>query len=223
MISAPEALEQLRAGNRRFVAGRGEAYQPINQTRPGDLVDGQSPIAVVLGCSDSRVPVEAVFDQGLGKLFVIRVAGHIAGSSQVGSVEYAVQQLGTRLVVVLGHTHCGAVRAAVEAAAAQPGDDGLSPHLRGIVREIQPCVESMRAVGAQGVEALAQRVGRAHVRAVAQRLQTQSPVIQRLMQAHGLVVAGAQYALHSGEVEFLKPIAGPLPQGGLGVSGLPQG
>ena len=205
MIPVLEALEQLRRGNRRFMAGRGEAYQQIDQSHLREHVDGQTPIAVVLGCSDSRVPLEAVFDQGLGRLFVVRVAGNIAGSSQIGSIEYAVQQLGTRLVVVLGHTRCGAVRATVEAVQ-RPGGVA-SEHLRGVVDAIRPSVEALRATDGDGdVEAWAKRAVRANVRAVVRRLREDSQVIASLIQTDGLRVVGAEYALETGVVDFFEAV-----------------
>src|SRR4249919_915041 len=114
MISALEALERLREGNRRFVSDVRSRDTLSSQTRRRELAAGQEPFAIILGCSDSRVPAEIIFDQGLGDLFVIRVAGNIVASSQVGSVEYAAEQFGTPLVVVLGHSRCGAILATLE-------------------------------------------------------------------------------------------------------------
>ena len=114
MISAREALERLRAGNRRFVVGARSSHTLPSEARRSELAAGQEPFAIILGCSDSRVPAEIVFDQGLGDLFVIRVAGNIVASSQIGSVEFAAERFGTRLVVVLGHSQCGAVLATLE-------------------------------------------------------------------------------------------------------------
>ena len=105
MIPASEALQRLRDGNNRFANNEENNLQSINQARRAELVDGQNPFAVIVACSDSRVPVELLFDQGLGDLFVIRVAGNIAAPSQIGSVEFAAANLGTRLVVVLGHSN----------------------------------------------------------------------------------------------------------------------
>jgi carbonic anhydrase len=110
MIPAQEALTRLKEGNRRFVAGRTSG----DDGRPRDLSGGQAPMAAILGCSDSRVPAEIVFDQGPGDLFIVRVAGNIASPTQIGSIEFAASVLGTRLVVVLGHQECGAVEAALE-------------------------------------------------------------------------------------------------------------
>src|SRR5881397_4271469 len=143
MISAPEALERLRDGNRRFVLDVRTGERITSQTRRNELAEGQEPFAIILGCSDSRVPAEIVFDQGLGDLFVIRVAGNIVASSQVGSVEFAAERFGTPLVVVLGHSQCGAVQATLEQLA-RPRED-QSRNLRSIVDRIRPSVEGLLA------------------------------------------------------------------------------
>src|SRR4051794_26617867 len=140
MINAREALERLREGNRRFVAGRGEDVL-TTPSRRRELADGQEPFAIVLGCSDSRVPAEIVFDQGLGDLFVIRVAGNIVAPSGIGSVEFAAERFGTRLVVVLGHTRCGAIQATLEDL--QGNGENRSRHLASIVDRIRPSVEGL--------------------------------------------------------------------------------
>src|SRR5512134_558202 len=114
VISAKDALDRLREGNHRFVSNIRSLDTLLSHTRRADLVAGQQPFAIVLGCSDSRVPAELVFDQGFGDLFVIRVAGNIVAPSQVGSVEFAASRFGTRLVVVMGHTQCGAIIATLE-------------------------------------------------------------------------------------------------------------
>src|SRR5512132_338642 len=143
MISAREAVERLRDGNRRFVSGVGGSGSLASQMRLTELADGQEPFAIILGCSDSRVPAEIVFDQGLGDLFVIRVAGNIVASSQVGSVEFAASLFGTPLVVVLGHSKCGAVTATLEELM-QPTDN-QSRNLRSIVDRVRPSVEALLA------------------------------------------------------------------------------
>src|ERR1700674_2296656 len=141
MISSGDALEPLREGNRRFVSDVRSRDTLTSQTRRGELATGQEPFAAILGCSDSRVPVEIVFDQGLGDLFVIRVAGNIVASSQVGSVEFAAARFGTRLVVVLGHSQCGAVLATLEDL--QQPTDNHSRNLRSIVDRVRPSVEPL--------------------------------------------------------------------------------
>src|SRR5512142_1162093 len=134
MISGPEALARLREGNRRFVANRGARAASLDETHRAALAQGQQPFAIILGCSDSRVPAEIVFGQGFGDLFVIRVAGNIVAPSQVGSVELAAGKLGVRLAVVLGHTRCGAVTATLEEL--QQPVPNRSPNLRSIVDRI---------------------------------------------------------------------------------------
>ena len=201
MLSAGEALERLRDGNRRFVSGERNVDALLHQTRPGQYIDGQAPFAVILGCSDSRVPVEIVFDQGLGDLFVIRVAGNIAAPSQIGSVEFAVERFGTRLVVVLGHTRCGAIQATLEALA-QPGAVP-SQNLRSIVERVRPAIEEMppRKAG-EDADALARRAVRANVSASAKCLRLESTILQRGIEEDGLLVLGAEYSLESGVVDF---------------------
>ncbi|MCJ7795488.1 MAG: carbonic anhydrase, partial [Thermoleophilia bacterium] len=143
MISAQEALERLRKGNRRFVSGVRNCDALTDQARRRELAAGQEPFAVILGCSDSRAPAEIVFDQGLGDLFVIRVAGNIVAPSQVGSVEFAAEQFGTRLVVVLGHSGCGAILATVEEL--RRPTESQSRNLRSIIDRIRPSVEALLA------------------------------------------------------------------------------
>jgi carbonic anhydrase len=169
MVPAPEALERLRGGNRRFVAGVRSLDTLTSQTRRSEFVAGQEPFAVVLGCSDSRVPVEIVFDQGLGGLFVIRVSGNVVAASQVGSVEFAAERFGTRLVVVLGHTLCGAIQATLEELL-QPTEK-QSHNLGSIVNRIRPSVEGLLATELRhDREALARHAVRANVRASANQL-----------------------------------------------------
>ena len=143
MISAREALERLREGNRRFASGVRSTDMLASQTRRSELAAGQEPFAIILGCSDSRVPAEIIFDQGLGDLFVIRVAGNIVAASQIGSVEFAADRFGTPLVVVLGHSRCGAVLATLEELM-RPREK-QSRNLRSIVDRIRPSVEALLA------------------------------------------------------------------------------
>jgi carbonic anhydrase len=195
---ARNALERLREGNRRFASGERSVDALASLTRRSELVAGQKPFAVILGCSDSRVPAEIVFDQGLGDLFVIRVAGNVVAPSQVGSVEFAVEQFGTRLVVVLGHSQCGAVLATLEHLR-QPSRH--SWNLRSIVDRIRPAVEALVAtdLGADP-EALAREAVRANVRAAANQLRHGSAVLESLIESDGLLVVGAEYSLESGLV-----------------------
>lgn len=201
MLAALEALDRLREGNRRFVAGVRSLDTLRSQTRLGDLVSGQEPFAVILGCSDSRVPVEIVFDQGLGDLFVIRVAGNIVAPSQIGSVEFAAQRFGTRLVVVLGHTRCGAVQATLEEL--QQPSAGQSRNLSSIVDRIRPSVEGLLATDLRhDHEALAQQAILANVRVSANDLRHGSAILERLIQNESLLVVGAEYSLETGVVDF---------------------
>ncbi|HSG47971.1 MAG TPA: carbonic anhydrase [Longimicrobiales bacterium] len=211
MPSARVALAALKAGNRRFVDGVPAHVQDAVTRRREALAGGQRPSAVVLGCSDSRVPPEVIFDQGLGELFVIRVAGNIANPSQVGSVEFAVQVLGVRLVVVLGHTGCGAVVATLEEILTPHGPP--SPGMASIVDVIRPVVEPLvRESGVPGVPALDQRVlmdaaVEANVQAAVGHIREGvSPLPPEVEAERGpVVVVGARYDVDSGAVVFLGP------------------
>lgn len=196
VIDAAQALTRLRDGNARYVADQPWAAGESAALRRDRLVAGQAPFAVVLGCSDSRVPVELVFDQQLGDLFVIRVAGNIVDTSQLGSVEFAVQAFGTPLVVVLGHTGCGAVGAALDALD-QPNDQ-LTPSLRAIVDCIQPAIRDLdHDRPDRGREAV-----RANVRAQMAALAAESPLLAERERQGGLRLVGADYCLTSGQVDF---------------------
>lgn len=207
IISAQEALERLRAGNHRFVADiKQPDRRPSNQMRRLALSKGQKPFAVVLGCSDSRVPAEIVFDQGLGDLFVIRVAGNIVAPSQVGSVEFAATQFNTQLVVVLGHSRCGAVLATVEELR-QPTEN-RSPYLRSIVERIRPSVEPLMATELKhNPEALIQHAVRANIQMSANHLRYGSTILEALCQRHDLFIVGAEYSLESGQVNFFDGVS----------------
>ena len=208
MISAREALELLRAGNHRFASDTRSPDNLTSQMRR-DLAAGQEPFAIILGCSDSRVPAEIVFDQGLGDLFVIRVAGNIVAPSQVGSVEFAAARFGTRLVVVLGHSRCGAILATLEELG-RPSQD-QSRNLRSIVERIQPSVEPLLATELKHQpDALLREAIRANIRASVSHLRHGSEVLEQLIQSDGLLVVGAEYSLETGVVEFFDalPAAG---------------
>ena len=205
MISAREALERLREGNRRFVSDDRSSRALASGSRRNELAAGQAPFAIILGCSDSRVPAEIVFDQGLGDLFVIRVAGNIVASSQVGSVEFAAARFGTRLVVVLGHSQCGAILATLEELQ-QPTDQ--SRNLRSIVDRVRPSVEALLATELRhDPEALVRQAVRANIRASADHLRHGSEVLEQLVQTNGLLVVGAEYSLETGIVEFFDGVA----------------
>lgn len=201
MISAKEALERLREGNRRFVSDDRSRDVLAHQTRRRELAAGQEPFAIILGCSDSRVPAELVFDQGLGDLFVIRVAGNIVAPSQVGSVEFAAERFGTRLVVVLGHSSCGVILATLEELARRTEDQ--SRNLRSIVDRVRPSVEPLLATElSDDPDELVEQAVRANIRASTNHLRHGSEVLEQLIQKDGLVVVGAEYSLETGVVDF---------------------
>jgi len=201
MISAREGLERLREGNCRFVSDIQSHKTLTSHERRSELAAGQEPFAIILGCSDSRVPAEIVFDQGLGDLFVIRVAGNIVASSQVGSVEFAAARFGTRLVVVLGHSQCGAILATLEEL--QGPTDDHSRNMRSIVDRVRPSVEPLLSTELRhDPDALVRHAVRANIRYSADHLRHGSEVLEELIQKNGLVVLGAEYSLETGVVDF---------------------
>ncbi|HEU5468346.1 MAG TPA: carbonic anhydrase [Steroidobacteraceae bacterium] len=206
-VAAAAALAKLREGNARFAANARGTGTLITAARRAKLTAAQEPFAIVLGCSDSRVPVELVFDQGPGDLFVIRVAGNIVAPSLIGSVEFAADRFGTRLVVVLGHSSCGAIAATIEELH-RPAPNP-SPNQRAIVDRIRPGVERMVARHeAEGALAVEHAAMTANVRASVEQLRRGSAIIESLIANDGLVVTGAWYALETGRVEFLDdPLA----------------
>src|SRR5210317_1814162 len=193
MIPASEAFERLREGNKRFASGNANTRLSNSQARRAELIDAQAPFAVIVACSDSRVPVELLFNQGLGDLFVIRVAGNIVAPSQIGSVEFAATNLGTRLVVVLGHSKCGAVDAALQAL--ESASDIASPNLRSIVDSIRPALEPLLAE--KGEIDIAEAVA-ANVRHSVARLRGGSSVLQDLAVSGEIRIVGAEYSIETG-------------------------
>ena len=205
MIAAREALALLRDGNARFVADARSADTLPSRDRRIELTTGQEPFAAVLGCSDSRVPVEIVFDQGLGDLFVIRVAGNIVAPSQVGSVEFAAEQFGTRLVVVLGHSGCGAVVATLEQL--KRPKENQSRNLRSIVDMVRPSVEDLLATDLRhDLPELVHQAVRANIRASVNHLRHGSEIIEQLIRNDDLLVVGAEYSLKTGVVDFFDGV-----------------
>jgi carbonic anhydrase len=205
MISARQALDRLREGNERFVTGVRSIDMLASPTRRNELAASQAPFAIILGCSDSRVPAEIVFDQGLGDLFVIRVAGNIVASSQIGSVEFAAERFGTPLVVVLGHSLCGAVQATLEELI-RPKEQ-QSPNLRSIVDRIRPSVETLLATELRhDPVALVRHAVRSNVRVSANHLRNGSRILEHLIQREGLLVLGAEYSLETGAVDFFDGV-----------------
>ena len=199
MIAARDALARLRDGNRRFVSNARE-HEDLHARR-AELTMRQEPFAIVLGCSDSRVPAEIVFDQGLGDLFVIRVAGNIVAPSQVGSVEFAAARYGSRLVVVLGHSQCGAILATIEELKVPTANQ--SRNLSAIVERVRPSVEGLFATDLKNdSEALVKEAVRANIRASVDHLRHGSEILEQLIRDEGLLVVGAEYSLESGVVEF---------------------
>jgi carbonic anhydrase len=204
VIDALEALIRLREGNRRF-ASNDRTGQVHRETRPADLVGGQEPFAIILGCSDSRVPAEIVFDQGLGDLFVIRVAGNVVAPSQIGSVEFAATKFGTRLVVVMGHSDCGAIHATVEELRAPT--ELRSRNLRSIVDFVRPSVQTLIDEGlGSNLETLVAEAVRTNVRASAEHLRHGSDILEELERDEGLVIVGAEYSLETGLVDFFDGV-----------------
>jgi carbonic anhydrase len=205
VIPAAEALERLRDGNRRFASDVTAHAGTGFRTRRLETAPNQEPFAVILGCSDSRVPAEIVFDQGLGDLFVIRVAGNIVAPSQIGSVEFAAARTGARLVVVLGHSRCGAILATLEELARPSGDQ--SRNLRSIVERIRPAIQPILLSQITPTDdALIRRAVRANVTASVSHLRHGSEVLERLIQTDGLVIVGAEYCLETGVVEFFDGV-----------------
>ncbi|HUC43669.1 MAG TPA: carbonic anhydrase [Candidatus Sulfotelmatobacter sp.] len=201
MLGADQALIRLRDGNRRFVASRAVVSGASDPSHRAALVAGQEPFAIILGCSDSRVPAELVFDQGFGDLFVIRVAGNIVAPSQVGSVEFAAARFGTRLVVVMGHSQCGAIVATLDEMLGRGSSESMN--LRAIVDRVRPSVEALLAGrGPVDRETLIDEAVRANVRVSVDHLRHGSELLERLIRKDGLRVVGAEYSLETGVVTF---------------------
>jgi carbonic anhydrase len=205
MKSAQQVLERLREGNLRFVSDTRGSEAALGSSRRREIAAAQEPFAIILGCSDSRVPAELIFDQGLGDLFVIRVAGNIVAPSQVGSVEFAAARYGTPLVVVLGHTNCGAVLATIEELG-RPAQE-QSPNLRSIVDRIRPSVDGLLAKDStcDGAD-LVDRAVRANIRVSASHLRHGSEILEQLIRNERLLVVGAEYSLETGLVDFFDGV-----------------
>jgi carbonic anhydrase len=205
MLNAHQALIRLREGNRRFANDETITPERSNSVRRAALMAGQEPFAIILGCSDSRVPAELVFDQSFGDLFVIRVAGNVVAPSQVGSVEFAASRFGTRLVVVMGHSQCGAIIATLEDL--QGGTDTHSENLRDIVDRVRPSVETVLSIMYNAPhEDLVREAVRANVRASVDHLRHGSDLLEELIKETGLLIVGAEYSLETGVVEFFDNV-----------------
>src|SRR5688572_12420083 len=205
MMPAHDALQRLKDGNTRFVSNVRNHDSLAGEARRVEVAAGQEPFAIILGCSDSRVPAEIIFDQGLGDLFVIRVAGNIVAPSQIGSVEFAAERYGTRLVVVLGHSKCGAILATVEELSR--GSKEQSRHLRSIVDRIRPSVQAFKGTSiGQDPDALVHHAVRANIRMSCNHLRHGSDILEQLIDTEGLLVVGAEYSLETGVVEFFDGV-----------------
>lgn len=205
MISGSQALERLEQGNQRFVDGARGVETMVRQLHRPDGSRAQAPFAIILGCSDSRVPAEIVFDQGLGDLFVIRVAGNIVAPSQVGSVEFAVEQFGTPLVVVLGHSMCGAVMATLKEM--EKTSDPMSSNVLSIVNRIRPTIELLQLTELKNdPEQLLKKAIRANILASTNHLRHGSQMLEQLVQEKALTIVGAEYSLATGMVEFITGV-----------------
>jgi carbonic anhydrase len=203
MISAVDALNRLREGNRRFVSDEVSEDTLASREHRAGAATPQNPFAIILACSDSRVPTELIFDRGIGDLFVIRVAGNIVAPSQIGSIEYAAKQFGTRLVVVLGHSNCGAIIATLQELALK--DSHRSPNLRAIVDRIRPAVEPVLDDNSDVEdEAVIGRCVRANVRASVEQLRHGSLILEQLIDAGDLKIVGAEYSIETGNIEFFE-------------------
>jgi carbonic anhydrase len=200
-VAPEEALRRLAEGNRRF---RDHDASASGRQWSEDLATkAQRPFAIVLGCSDSRTPVEILFDQGFGELFVVRVAGHVVAPSVVGSIEFAASQYGSRLVVVMGHTRCGAVSATVQAL--ETGHGSESKNIRAITDRIAPHLEHVVRHPTDGKPSIEAAI-RANVRACTHHLRHGSRLLEDLVLAGRVVVVGAEYELETGQVHFFDGV-----------------
>jgi len=203
-LTAADALERLREGNHRFATNVRSIDAMLSQTRRADLAQSQLPFATILGCSDSRAPAETIFDQGLGDLFVIRVAGNIVASSQVGSVEFATAQYGVQLVVVMGHTGCGAIAATIDALLASSSNKPTRG-LMSIIDRVRPSVATLLETDLANDRAPLSRAAiRANVRVSVDHLRHGSPLLEAAIEKDGLRVVGAEYDIESGVVDFFE-------------------
>ncbi|TXJ02726.1 MAG: carbonic anhydrase [Acinetobacter sp.] len=201
MLTAQEALERLKVGNARFVKGELAQQNQLTHQERAALAGEQNPFAIVLGCSDSRVPAEMVFDQGLGDLFVIRVAGNVVAPSQVGSVEFAAERYDCAVVVVLGHSHCGAIQATIDTL--MHPEQPPSANLMSIVNRVRPSVEMLMQTELKSdLKKLSTHAVRSNVFSSVNQLRHGSAVLESLIEKGKLIVVGAEYSLETGQVTF---------------------
>ena len=200
-MNADKALQKLIEGNKRYIEGTADGAELTITTRRQQITDGQNPFAAILGCSDSRVPAELVFNRGLGDLFVIRVAGNIVAPSQIGSVEFACQHFGTQLVVVLGHSHCGAINATVDALMGDP--DNLSPNVASIVDRVTPAVlPIVKRNSYKDKDDLVHQAMRANIEQSVNGLQMRSRILRSMVDRGQIKIIGAEYSIETGMVDF---------------------
>lgn len=197
-LSPADALAKLKEGNARFANNLRSMDSLASPARRASLVGGQRPFAIILSCSDSRVPSELVFDCGLGDLFVVRVAGNVVAPSIVGSIEFAASTFGTRLVAVVGHSHCGAVKAAVDFL--QSGTPVPSPNIADIVERIVPAIRELGLN--QSPAELSVRATRANVRKSVDQLKHGSNLLEEMACSGKLSIVGGEYDLETGRVDF---------------------
>ena len=202
MMSAQEALERLREGNRQYARAEYGPNTRLNDPRRVETVNERKPFAIILGCSDARVPPEIVFNQGLGDLFVVRVAGNIVASSQCDSIEFAAEQLGCRLIVVLGHSHCRAVTMTLEVLRQSPAYQCRIP--QSFVSRIRPAIKrQLRDESRVDFDTLVRDAISANIVASVNQLRHGTASLRRLVRKEGLLVVGAEYSVETGVVEFL--------------------
>ncbi|MCP4430118.1 MAG: carbonic anhydrase [Gammaproteobacteria bacterium] len=205
MITGIEAIERLKEGNQRFFTGVRSVDTMIKQIHRADISGDQAPFAIILGCSDARVPAEIVFDQGLGDLFVIRVAGNVVAPSLVGSIEFAVEQFGTPLVVVLGHSMCGAVKATLDEMGKTT--DPRSSNVLSIVNRIRPTIKILQLTELRDdPDQLLKTAIRANILASTNHLRHGSEMLEQLVLEQALTIVGAEYSLETGKVEFITDV-----------------
>ena len=203
MLTANQALSRLKEGNQRFVSEHSNHNPSSLLSQRIETIDGQAPFAIVLGCADSRVPVEQVFDQGVGDLFVIRVAGNVVASEQTASIEFAAAKFGARLVVILGHSSCGAVAACIESIA-QP-TNSHTPDIQSLLSKIEPAVRSVMDKSIESSQSQLQELAiRANVMSGVAQLKQSSSLLRTMEQDSGLRIIGAEYSLESGAVCFFE-------------------
>ena len=208
-----EALNRLKEGNKRFTEGDLQ-HRTLDKFSRLKMSSTQDPFAIILGCSDARAPAEIIFDQGIGDLFVIRVAGNVVAPSLVGSIEYAVEQFGTPLVAVVGHTQCGAVTACVESIQ-NHGEDGFSPNLNSIVERIRPAIHTLVETPLKDdKESLIQHAVRANIRASVANLRYSSAILEKSIAQEQLLVVGAEFNLTTGVIDFFEGLS----EGNNGIS-----